>query len=416
MAQQGSDYVAILTHYYTGVTLSAAPPPQPGTIRGTIFDQDNHTVADVRLRLSSPASTLETTSGADATYSFANLPAATYSLQAIDFTARRDGLVLAAGQELVVDLTIQVPTPTWTMQIEHKTGLPLIDGSMPRAGIAVTIISPSGRAMQVISGSKPEYGVGGFEVYATEIGTYTIRFLDQTFSVPMTGQYTHLTFTEAAGPGPQAQMGVISGTLRDQAGTPQPGRQITLAGLQISRTATTGADGTFRFDNLPAGTFTLSVGGTTVTQTVQSDGLTTLTVNLTLPAPPSAGWSMQVTRGSGLPLLVGSFPQANVTITIINPGGFPTQVVSGSKPEYGVGGFEIYAPQTGTYTIKFLDQTFSVQMSGQFTHVTFTHGVPVETQARLISPFMPKSQADAWLTFFESDPQTKGLFTLEEQK
>jgi hypothetical protein len=158
------------------------------------------------------------------------------------------------------------------------------------------------------------------------------------------------------------------------------------------------------------------VGGTTVTQTVQSDGLTSLTVNLTLPAPPSGGWSMQITRGSGLPLLDGSLPQANIQVTITSPSGFPTQVVSGSKPEYGVGGFEVYAAETGTYTIKFLDQTFGVPMTGQYTRVIFTHGVPVETQARLVSPFMPMTQADAWLTLFESDPQTKGLFTLEEQK
>jgi hypothetical protein len=415
MAQQGSDYVAILTHYYTGVTVSGAPAPQPGTIRGTIFDQANHAVADVRLRLSSPSSTLETVSGSDGTYSFADLPAATYSLEAIDYTTRRDGLALAAGQVLVVDLTIQVPTPTWTMQVERKAGLPLIDGSMPRAGIVVSIVSPSGQVMQVTSGSKPEYGVGGWEVYATQTGTYTIKFLDQTFSLPMAGQYTHLTFTET-GPGPMGNQGVISGTLRDQAGAPQPDKQINLAGIQISRTATTAADGTYRFGNLPAGTFTLSVAGTTVTQTVQSDGLTQVTVNLTLPAPPSGGWSMQITRGSGLPLLDGSMPQANIQVTIISPSGFPTQVVSGSKPEYGVGGWEVYATETGTYTIKFLDQTFSLPMAGQYTHVTFTHGVPVETQARLVSPFMPLTQADAWLSLFESEAQTKGLFTLEEQK
>jgi hypothetical protein len=415
MAVQGSDYVAILTHYYTGVTLSSAPAPQPGTIQGTIFDQANHAVANVRLRLSNPSSNLETTSGSDGAYSFANLPAATYSLKAIDYTAQRDGLVLAAGQVLVVDLTIQVPTPAWTMQVEHKAGLPLVDASMPRAGIVVSVISPSGHVTTVTSGSKPEYGPGGWEVYATETGTYTIKFLDQTFSLPMAGQYTRLTFTES-GPGPMGQQGVISGVLRDQAGTPQSGFQINLAGIQVSRTATTAADGTYRFANLPAGAYTLSVGGTSVTQTVQSDGLTSLTVNLTLPPAPSAGWSMQVTRGSGLPLLDGSMPQANIQVTIISPSGFPTTVVSGSKPEYGVGGWEVYARETGTYTIKFLDQTFSLQMAGQYTHVTFTHGVPVETQARLVSAYMPLSQADAWLSLFESDAQTKGLFTLEEQQ
>jgi hypothetical protein len=89
-------------------------------------------------------------------------------------------------------------------------------------------------------------------------------------------------------------------------------------------------------------------------------------------------------------------------------------VVSGSKPEHGVGGFETYAPIEGVYTIRFLDQTFSLQMNGQFTRVTFTRGVTAEAQVRLISRALPMSQAQAWRQRFESDPQTRGLFNLED--
>ena len=412
MAQRGHDYVAILTHYYTGVNLSSELLLEPGLIRGTIYDQAGQTLANVRLRLSREGWSAETTSGADGGYTFAGLPAATYSLQAVDYGTQRDGLTLTAGQELVVDLVLQLPTAGWTMQIERKAGLPLLVGSMPRAGIEITIVDPYGNATRTFSGSKPEYGVGGFEVWAPHVGSYRLRFLDQSFEVPMNGQFTHLTFTEEGAPVAQ---GVIGGVLRDHAGVPQAGRQITLTGLELSRTVTTGADGSYRFDRLPAGTFTLRVVGTEVSQTVQSDGRTPVTVDLTLPPPPPTGeWRMEVTRGTGLPLLVGSLPQANIPITITNPLGQAVQVMSGSKPEYGVGGFETYAPQDGTYTIQFLDQTFSLPMDGRFTRVTFTRGVPVEVQARLVSGLMPRSQADAWLQYFESDEQTRGLFTLEE--
>jgi hypothetical protein len=301
------------------------------------------------------------------------------------------------------------------MQIERKAGLPLITGSMPRAGIEVTLVDPYGNATQTLSGSKPEYGVGGFEVWATQIGTYRIRFLDQAFEVPMNGQFTHLIFSEGEVP---ASQGVIGGVLRDHAGVPQSGRQIMLVAPGLSRTTTTSTDGGYRFDQLPAGTYTLSVVGTEVTQTAQSDGRGSLNVYLTLPPSAAGEWSMQVTRGTGLPLLVGSLPEAGIPINITPPFGAAVQVISGSKLEYGVGGFEIYATQKGTYTIQFLDQTFTLPMDGQFTRVTFTRGISVEAQeaqVRLASAPMPLSKANAWLQHLESDERTRGLFTLEKE-
>jgi hypothetical protein len=316
---------------------------------------------------------------------------------------------LSAGQELVVDLVLTLPSAGWKMEVERGTGLPILVGAMPRSGIEITIVDPFGNISRTFSGSKPEYGLGGFETWASLTGTYHIRFLDQAFEVPMSGQFTRLTFTEEEG-----AQGMITGVVRDQTGAPQPGRQINLSGIEIARTASTGPDGGYRFDGLPAGTYTLSVVGTNLTQTVQSDGQSTLNVDLTL--PPSAGgeWAMEVTRGSGLPLLVGSLPEPGVTVAVTDPFGSTTQVVSGSKSEYGVGGFETYARYSGTYTIQFLDQTFSLQMEGQFTRVTFIRGVPIETRARLVSSPLPFADADAWFDYFESNQQTRGLFKLEE--
>jgi hypothetical protein len=412
MAERGDDYGTILKHYYTGVNLSSEEVVEPGIIRGTVYDQTNRKLANVRLRLSREDWSAETVSGPDGGYTFTGVLAGTYNLLAVDFKTQRDGLALSAGQELVVDLVLTLPSAGWTVQIERGAGLPLIVGLMPEAGIEVTIVDPYGNASRTFSGSKPEHGPGGFETWAPHIGTYHIRFLDQAFEVPMSGQFTRLTFTEGEGPPPQ---GVISGVLRDQAGVPQPGRQINLSGTEIARTATTGSDGSYRFDGLPAGSYTLSVAGTSVTQTVQSDGRSSSNVDLTLPPPGGGEWAMEVTRGSGLPLLVGSMPEAGITLTITDPRNSSVQVVSGSKTEYGVGGFETYAPYTGPYTIQFLDQTFHLQMEGQFTRVTFIRGVPIGTQARLVSPLMPFAQADAWLDYLEADENTRGLFKLEER-
>jgi hypothetical protein len=413
MAQRGHDYATIVKHYYTGVNLSSEVVPEPGIIRGTVYDQAGQALANVRLRLSREGWSEDKVSGPDGKYTFTDLVPATYSLLAVDYGTQIDTLVLAPGQEMMVDLVIQVPSQGWTMHIERRPGLSIMIGLMPRAGIEVTVVDPFGNTTRTFSGSKPEYGVGGWETWAPHVGTYRILFLDQAFQVTMNGQYTVLTFHE--GQAPPAQ-GVISGVLRDHAGVPQPGRQITLlSGGGIDARATiTGADGSYRFDGLPAGTYTLTVTGTDVTQTVQSDGLTPVTVDLTLPPPAGEEWIMEVARGSGLPLLVGSMPEAGIRVTITDPFGTAVEVSSGSKPEYGVGGWETYAPHTGVYTIQFLNQTFTLPMYGQYTHVTFKRGIHVESQARLVSHPMPLPQANAWLRYFESNELTQGLFTLEE--
>jgi hypothetical protein len=413
MAQNSNDYVTILEHYYTGVTISSEEPTEPGIIRGTVYDQAGQALANVRLRLLRSDWSEDTVSGPDGTYTYTNLKPDTYSLLAVDYDTRIESLVLTSGQEMVVDMMIQVPTQGWTMEIKQGSGLPLIVGMMPRAGIEVTIVDPFGNATRTFSGSKPEYGVGGWETWAPHVGTYRILFLDQAFEVPMNGQYTVLTFYEGEAP---AAQGVISGILRDHAGVSQPERQISLIGGSVTRSTTTGDDGSYQFDGLTADTYTVSVVGADVAETVQTDGLTSITVDLALPPPQTGDWIMEVQRGTGLPLITASMPEAGIQVTVTDPFGNPFQVISGSKPEYGVGGWEVYATHTGTYTIQFLDQTFTLSMSGQYTHLTFKRGVQIraQAQARLVSHSMPFSQADAWLRSFDSHEQTQGLFTLEE--
>ena len=409
-AQRGDDYVTILKHYYTGVNLSTELPTETGIIRGTVYDQAGRALADVRLRLSRTGWSQGTVSGPDGAYTYTNLAPTIYSLLAVDYGTQIDALALTPGQEMVVNMVIQVPSEGWTMQIERKPGLSLIVGIMPRAGIEVTIVDPFGNVIRTLSGSKPEYGAGGWEIWAPQVGTYRILFLDQAFEVPMNGQYTVLTFHESEAP---QEQGVIRGVLHDYGGVPQPGWQISLIGSSGSRTTTTDPYGNYHFHGLSAGTYTLRVLNTNVAETVQSDGLTPVTVDLTLPPPPSEDWIMEVSRGSGLPLITASMPQAGILVTVTDPFGNAVQVVSGSKPEYGAGGWEVYATQTGTYTIRFLDQTFTLPMSGQYTHLTFRRGVQMQAQARLVSHSMSFSQADALLQHCESHESTRGVFTLE---
>jgi hypothetical protein len=90
------------------------------------------------------------------------------------------------------------------------------------------------------------------------------------------------------------------------------------------------------------------------------------------PALATSQWEVKIERGAGLALLVGDIGLANKEITIVRPNGRIDRVTSGSKGEYGKGGFEIYAQEAGTYKVEFLEQSFEISMSGQFTRVIFS--------------------------------------------
>ncbi len=88
------------------------------------------------------------------------------------------------------------PTPSWTMTVEYRPGSRIIAGTFPRAGIELTVTDPWGNTSTVIGGSKPEHGVGGFEVLAPHLATYTLSFLDQTFTLEMRDALAFVTFVE----------------------------------------------------------------------------------------------------------------------------------------------------------------------------------------------------------------------------
>jgi len=71
----------------------------------------------------------------------------------------------------------------------------------------------------------------------------------------------------------QTPSGAIVGTVRDPAGSVLPGVTITVTGAPLNRplTATAGVDGTFRFNGVPDGSFTLTAelsGFKRITQTI----------------------------------------------------------------------------------------------------------------------------------------------------
>lgn len=126
-------------------------------------------------------------------------------------------------------------------------------------------------------------------------------------------------------------------------------------------------------------------------------------------------WEMTTERRPGLRLLIGKLPRPGIPLTITDPWGNVVSIKSGSKPEYGPGGFETPIWHKGVYTIRFLDQTFYVEIRDETVIVTFTER-PIEEKekARLVSTWLFRSQAEDLLARLESSPEYQGIFQMEE--
>jgi hypothetical protein len=410
-ATQGQPYDAIIRYYYTGTTLGPIPAVRPAAILGTILDHTGQPADNIRIVLIGASQALETRSQAGGRYRFSNVPAGTYTLELPDYGVRQSNLAVAAGQDLTVNLSLPAPAlPSIVADALRGPGLPLLVGDWGQTNVPIRITSPQGASVTVISGSKPEYGPGGFEIYATEIGTYVLEMAGYRFEIPMNGQFTRLTFRRSDTPQP---VGVIEGTLLDHLNRPVADWFVHLSGGAINLTATTNAQGHFAFANLPAGNYTVSVAESNISQTVAHNGQERITLALQLP-PPSDGWQVDLSQGTGLPLLVGDIGLANQPIVITSPGGRQQQVISGSKPEWGIGGFEIYATELGNYIVQFLGQRFTIPVQGQFTKAIFRKDSgPPDEQVRLVSVLLPRSQAEAILQGeLEADVDTRGLFEI----
>lgn len=193
--------------------------------------------------------------------------------------------------------------PAWTYTLETGPGLGLLVGDIGLANEPITITIPDGSQHQRISGSKPEFGVGGFEIYAQTPGNYIIEFLGQRFGFALDGKFTKVIFQKTVQRVPLPPVRPII--------PPEP----------------------------------------------------------TSPLEPE--WRYTLETGQGLGLLVGDIGLPNEPITITKPNGAREQVMSGSKLEFGPGGFETYAQAPGLYTIEFLDQRFELSLDGRFTKVIF---------------------------------------------
>jgi hypothetical protein len=375
MATQGSTAEEILQHYYTGAQIVKAGAEIPvelrqSVVQGTVRDQAGSPRPSVRIVLrkgdwSSLASTDD-----QGQYKFIGLGEGTYTAEVADTELKHENIQLDGRRTVLVDFLL--PTAFgWQMNVRHQPGLRLLIGSLPRAGITVSVVDPWGHAVTLLSGSKGEYGPGGFEAPIWVPGQYSIRFLNQEFKVDLREDTAFVTFIEASGS--QADSRLVTEW------QPVPQTQALLQQTQqIIEFATW-----FSLEQQSA------QGG----------------------AGTSTAWEMTVVRQPGLRLIIGRLPKAGIPVTITDPWGNRVNLVSGSKPEYGPGAFESPVWRDASFTITFADQKFVVDVRNETVFVTFQEDG--SAQARLISDWLTKATATERLNRLQTTPAFRDLFKTE---
>ncbi|MEW5960639.1 MAG: SpoIID/LytB domain-containing protein, partial [Chloroflexota bacterium] len=250
------------------------------------------------------------------------------------------------------------------------------------------------------SGDKRGHGVG-----LCQYGARALAQQGRLYDQIVKHYYSGVTL----GPPAATRTSTILGLIVDFAGQPAANVKIVLLGQSQRAEMISRSDGSYRFNNVPVGSYVLELPDFQLRQeNVAPFPGQDLVVNLTLPAPVQ----VELSRGPGLPLIVGDWGQPDVPITFRTPSGDVYRIVTGAKLEFGPGGFETYANQTGDYVLEIETYRFKIPMNGQFTYLTFRKSV--EEQVRLVSVLLPRSRAEALLhAELEAGPATQGLFEIQ---
>jgi hypothetical protein len=142
------------------------------------------------------------------------------------------------------------------------------------------------------------------------------------------------------------------------------------------------------------------------------------------PSPETSGsqWSMSVQRqprSDGVRAIAGSLPEQGIALEVTDPWGNAVRVTSGSKGEYGSGGFEVPVWADTVYTVGFLGEAFEVEVNHELVILTFSRngtgggGDEVASgESRLVTDWM---ESDEVAGIFGELSRYEGVFSVETQ-
>ena len=304
----------------------------PSTVSGTVTDAASTPVAGATVSIDGPSFSQTTTAG-DGTYSFTGLAVGDYTLTVsasgfVDATAAVS--VTAAGSTVTQDVTLATASKVDVFVADTH--------AVPVAGATVTVTSVAdgttltgltdGTGHAIVDGLVP----GDYTVTSTADGFFTAP------AVPLTVAALSTTYPLDV---PVLSPGSVSGLVTDPTGAPLAGATVALEGVGVNATTTSAADGSFTFDGLDLGQYTVRASSPLfVSPTPQVVSVTDYGSTTTV--------ALQFTAGSTIngEATVNELPLAGVTVTIDGP-------VSVTATTDADGLYSVGVLPLGTYTVSF---------------------------------------------------------------
>ncbi len=235
-------------------------------------------------------------------FRFADLPAGQYVLTVAD-TDIEEHITLDGRNQVTLTLQLpepESPPPAWTATVEDGGASPGFGVVRCRVtgqeNLPVRLWADGWEGSTRNTGTKPEFGPDVCEFAPLGGGTYYIE--PQGLGVRATVQVdpsriTWVIFSPRAAEPPANS--IIEGVVINGAG-----REVTLSG-PVERATVADATGAFRFEGLPAGTYTVAVAGTEVRhEGIMLDGENRAHVQLEVPLPRESRVWGRVAGGRGM--------------------------------------------------------------------------------------------------------------------
>jgi TonB-dependent SusC/RagA subfamily outer membrane receptor len=239
-------------------TAYSQPKGKTREIAGTVVGVDSQPVANATVAVSGGGPSA--TTAADGSFKLTGVATAnlTVEVTADGFTARQIP-VLGAATALSLQVVIAKPAPVLPPPVETRmVGGVVSDGA--HAPIAGATVRVHGTQIQAVTGAD-----GSFTLPGVAVGEVTLDVEasgQPAVSVPVAADKAAVVVTigaaPAAAPPPPATRSIHGKVVEENSGQPLAAAQVQIVGIP-NATLFTEADGTFVFENVPAGTVAIDV-------------------------------------------------------------------------------------------------------------------------------------------------------------